>query len=111
MECVGEIQPTPCAAVYRVRIEYELPKSPRIFVEEPALELRCGEPIPHRYTSDSLCLYLPRSGEWTPGKNLAHTIVLWTSLWLFYYEYWHGTGEWYGGGTHAQSKDVVPWPE
>jgi hypothetical protein len=26
------------------------------------------------------------------------SIVPWTSLWLYYYEIWHATGEWLGGG-------------
>ena len=29
---------------------------------------------------------------------IAETIVPWASEWLFYYEIWKGTGEWYGGG-------------
>ena len=28
------------------------------------------------------------------------TIVPWASLWLYYYEVWHATGEWLGGGEH-----------
>lgn len=105
LECVCVIQPTPYSASYRVRIEYELYKAPRIFVKEPALELRCGKLIPHRYRSESLCLYLPGSGEWTAGKDLATMIIPWTALWLSYYEYWQATGIWFGGGTHEEPKE------
>jgi hypothetical protein len=31
---------------------------------------------------------------------LADTVVPWTSEWLFFYEVWHATGLWLGGGTH-----------
>ena len=105
LECVCELQPTRWSASYRVRIEYEIHRAPRIFVEEPALELRCGKSIPHRYRNESLCLYLPGSGEWTAGKYLANTIIPWIVLWLHYYEYWQATGIWFGGGTHEEPKE------
>jgi hypothetical protein len=30
--------------------------------------------------------------------KIATTIIPWLSLWLYYYEVWHATGEWMGGG-------------
>jgi hypothetical protein len=35
--------------------------------------------------------------------RIADTIVPWLILWLFYYEIWHVTGEWKGGGVHPPS--------
>jgi hypothetical protein len=51
---------------------------------------------------ERLCLYLPSADEWMPTQLIAETIVPWTSLWLFYYETWHATGEWLGGGDHPK---------
>ena len=31
---------------------------------------------------------------------IADTILPWTSLWLYFYELWHATGQWLGGGEH-----------
>lgn len=61
------------------------------------------ERIPHVYPGKRLCLYLPRSGEWTHEKYISETIVPWTSLWFYYYEVWDATGEWLGGGEHPSS--------
>jgi len=32
------------------------------------------------------------------------TIVPWACLWLYYYEVWHTTGEWLGGGLHPSAR-------
>jgi hypothetical protein len=42
---------------------------------------------------------LPGSGEWTNRKLIATTIIPWLMLWLLYYELWHATGIWQGGGV------------
>lgn len=87
---------------YTVEVSYRLGDSPNVYVLDPALKKRAGsdEPIPHMYSATRLCLYLPRAGEWNKGMYLSQTILPWTSLWLYYYEVWHATGEWLGGGVH-----------
>ena len=73
---------------------------PRVFVVSPTLlELR-GNPIPHRYSDGSLCLWQPAYREWRPTYWIAETIIGWAALWLFFYELWHACGEWLGGGEH-----------
>lgn len=94
----GEIQPTTASMTYTVRVEYELGKPPAVFVESPALERREGEKIPHLYSEERLCLYLPGAGEWKSDLPIATTIILWTYVWLYHYEVWHVTGRWLGGG-------------
>lgn len=86
---------------YRVRIEYcKHDVTPRVYVEEPRLAKRDGEPIPHTYEGKRPCLWLPKAGEWHPDLWIAETVVPWTSLWLCFYELWHATGEWLGDGEH-----------
>jgi hypothetical protein len=94
------IRPTSLSDAYRIRLEYSLEKSPKVFVESPELQERDGERIPHRYLDGSLCLYLPGSGEWDRSMFLFDSIVPWVSEWLIHYELWHATGEWHGGGIH-----------
>ena len=96
----GVVQPTPLSESYRVRIVYGHGSTPAAYVESPALRARDdGTPIPHVYPGPRPCLYLPGSGEWTNRKAVATTIIPWLLLWLTYYELWHATGEWQGGGV------------
>lgn len=97
----GTIKPTSISEIYEVEISFRHCERPVIRILSPKLELAEGaRRLPHVYKGDLLCLYYPRFQEWTSSKQLADTIVPWTSLWLFYYEVWVATGEWRGGGKH-----------
>jgi hypothetical protein len=104
----GEVRPTERSVAYKVRIEYSADEPPDVRVLSPKLESREeGGRLPHVYPGDRLCLYLPGAGEWTPDLSLAHTIVPWTSEWLFFYEAWRVLGVWLGGGVEpAQHKTI-----
>lgn len=101
---VGPIQPTPLSTTYKVSVDYELGVGPEVRVIEPALILRPGaEKLEHVYPGNRLCLYIPGSGQWSPACPISETTIPWTSLWLYFYEVWHATGEWLGGGKHPPS--------
>lgn len=107
--CKGKIQPTSMSAIYTVRITCGLDSAPVARVEDPALHPRSdGGKIPHTYADDQPCLYYPKRRDWTPERPISETIVPWLSLWLFYYEVWHVTGEWKGGGIHNGKEDPFP---
>lgn len=36
---------------------------------------------------------------------LVDSVLLWASLWLFFYEVWLATGDWLGGGEHPDVND------
>lgn len=96
----GHLQPLAICNKYEVIISYKLNDHPKVRVLTPKLEAhQNGDPIPHVYPGNRLCLYLPGIGEWHPTKMLSHTIIPWASLWLYYYEIWHATGTWKGGGV------------
>lgn len=100
VEWIGKLRPTPDSIEYTIKIQYELPIDPRVDVLEPFLKLAEGKKhLPHIYREGCLCLFTPKKGEWNSGKSIAKTIVPWTSLWLYFYEIWLLTGEWFGGGT------------
>jgi hypothetical protein len=106
----GTVQPTEISDNYRVRIEFEAACPPKVWVISPALCCREGaDRIPHMYDQKRLCLYMPGSGEWIGNMSLGHTLIPWISVWLFYYELWHGTGEWLGGGHETNL--TGPYPE
>jgi len=102
---IGLLQPTPSSNSYKVEIKYQVGDIPRVFVRAPALETRRGEnKIPHTYSKNEICVYLPGSNEWRPTMFIADTIIPWTSVWFFYYETWLATGKWCGGGTHPEKR-------
>ena len=95
-----DLLPTPLSELYTVRLRYKLAKPPKIEVLKPELIVPQGKRLPHTYSGDRLCLYYPGSGDWRGDMLLSKTIVPWISEWLYYYELWLVTGEWYGGGVH-----------
>ena len=98
----GSVQPIG-GATYRIRIKYLHGRRPVVDVIEPKLVTREeGVRIPHTFLTGSICLHLIE--EWDSSLFIHETIVPWTCLWLYYYEVWHATGEWLGGG-HVPSKD------
>lgn len=99
----GTIRPKPLSETYTVEISYTLGKIPKIVVLNPLLYPRSdSEKIPHVYGGNRPCLFLP--WKWNSDQLVASTIVPWLSLWLFYYEVWHYTGDWKGGGEHPTEK-------
>lgn len=94
--------PSPLSRDYLIRIEMAPESAPRIFVDDPDVEvLAGGRDLPHVYRNPTrLCLYLPGTREWQPWMRLDQTVVPWTSLWLFYFEDWLESDEWKGGGMH-----------
>jgi hypothetical protein len=87
------LKPTPMSVHYTARVRYKHRQRPVVTVVSPELQTRQGEPLPHVYSGDELCLYY--GSEFDGGEHfIADTIVPWTSEWLMYYEMWLTTGEW-----------------
>lgn len=99
---VGELRPFERGAVYVTRIEYDGLVVPRIWVESPELVRRSDdEEIPHMYDQERICCFMPRE-DWSGDMTIARYIPPRASQWLFWYELWHATGIWYGGGVHPK---------
>lgn len=106
MVWIGQLSPLGRAGIYKVKVKYSLHRRPRVWVLDPPLMKRSDdEEIPHLYSDGSVCLYLPWNNEWNRDLLIARTIVPWISLYLYFYEVWHITGEWMGGGQHPGSHD------
>ena len=89
----GKLRPTAKSREYLVEITYTLYSIPQVFILRPKLHPNA----PHIYKkSGALCLYYPEDGSWNNRKLLGNTIFLWTAEWLYYYELWLATGEWFG---------------
>lgn len=105
----GKISPSSLSGEYLVELSYKVGGAPKVSILSPALRPReDGEDIPHVYPGNILCLYLPKAREWNPSMRLSDTIVPWAALWLYYYEVWHSTGVWAGGGEHPVGKKSAP---
>lgn len=101
MKVTGMLQPTSRSIHYRFILKYSMTDTPKIKIVSPKLQKNSkGEDAPHLYPSENLCLYHPNYSEFGRTDFLSNTIIPWTSLWLYYYEIWHITGEWLGGGEH-----------
>jgi uncharacterized protein len=101
----GTMKPTEMSETYTVQITYSLDMpQPEVIILSPKLKKREDEKIPHVYPGTKLCLFRPRKKEWTKEMLIAETTVPWISLWLYYYEMWHATGQWLGGGEHFEPK-------
>jgi len=101
-------QPSPLSRIYLVRMIYSRGSYPKVFVVDPDLtELAQGKELPHVYQQKppQLCLYFPRTREWSPEMWLHKTLVPWAFLWLFFFEVWLATGEWKGGGIHPRARN------
>ncbi len=93
---VGEIQPKPFCEIYTVKIKYKLNIRPEVIVIKPRLRKRNGDPIPHVFPGQKLCMFRKKYFEWDSTMFIVDTIVPWTSLWLLHYEVWLSTGVWCG---------------
>jgi len=104
VSATGQIQPTPRSLPYTFKLKYRLAQRPKVNILEPQLEKHeNGDPIPHVYPGNELCLYYPKYQEFNSSMLIADCIIPWTSLWLYHYENWHITGDWEGGGVHPQT--------
>ena len=97
----GPLRPTETSPNYTVQIKYSPPRRPAVHVLAPELQHPGGKQIPHTFSGDRLCLHLP--GQWTTDMWIADTIVKWAAWWLFFYESWLITDEWFGEGHEPGS--------
>lgn len=102
---LGLLRPTDVSEMYAVAIRFRIGRVPRVYVTAPPLARLSDAEVPHRYSDGSLCLHLPK--EWDAAMLVAETTVPWATLWLYYYELWHATGDWLGGGAHPRLRPRV----
>lgn len=103
LKSVGTIKPTPRSETYIVEIKYKLHFPVKVSILQPTLLKNFnGDDVPHVYPGKKLCLFYPKYMEFKQCDFISDTIIPWTSLWLYYYEDWHMTGEWHGGGIHPE---------
>jgi hypothetical protein len=104
LKCVGSLQPTSRSTTYNFEMRYKIGYRPKIVIEKPELVKNFkGERIPHTFSWNEPCLYY--KNDFNSSKPIAKTIIPWLSLWLYFYEDWHITGIWNGGGIpHPTSK-------
>jgi len=99
---VGEMSPTASGFRYQIKVVCSEKFYPKIFVTNMNFD---GNRPEHLYEDNSLCLYLPSSNEYRPEDLVFPKLIDWTALWLYYYEIWLITDEWYGGGISHTTKD------
>ena len=88
----GTLKVDPSFPVYTVKIIYRGNDMPLVSIISPKLKPNA----PHRYKGGYLCLYHPNVFHWNGQKLIAKEIITWTAAWIYFYECWKQTGEWYG---------------
>jgi hypothetical protein len=107
---VQTITPTPLSDTYTIKLHYVIGQQPKVFVAKPTLTFALGQTkLKHVYSTkrQELCVYYPKWREWRPDMYFVHTLIPWTSEWLYHHEIWVGTGVWTGGGIeHDVDEDT-----
>lgn len=104
---IGFLTPTPLSDTYKIKLHYKRNEGVKIYVIDRKLELAEGKTVlPHVYSTpkQQLCLYYPKNNEWNTGMYYVQTLLPWASEWLFHYENWVSSGEWYGGGIDHEGE-------
>lgn len=110
--CEISVRPTPLSDEYILKVVFRQdPYNPfSVFVLKPnPLKLAKGEiGLPHVYNTkkQELCLYRPKKREWNNTMFLSKTAIPWAVEWLYFYEVWLCTGEWFGEGEHPPPKKM-----
>lgn len=105
-----QIKPSEVSSKYPITIKYDDRKSVKAWVTGNLKKLD-NPNFPHNHGVDKergcvqMCLYYPKNNEWDSSRLITKTIIPWISEWLFYYELWLGSDEWYGGGIHPERGD------
>ena len=107
---VNTISPSPLGDAYKIRLVYHISDiRPKVYVLNPKpLPLaKNRENLPHcyDYVKQELCLFFPDGREWNKTMLLTATIIPWIYEWLYHYEIWVGSGDWFGGGVHLTKQN------
>ena len=112
LSCTMLLTPSLASATYKVLITYKLSEfSPRSWLIEPIIESHKDKNLEHVYGFDAkghprLCVYDPKTNEWTGQMLLATSYVPWIVTWLNAYEYWMITNKWiYPAISHRKKKE------
>lgn len=97
IEFSGILRVKPELPEYSISILYRQNISPEVRILSPKLDKN----PPHYYKeSQTLCLYHPKLFQWKKTRLVADEIMLWTAGWIYFYELWLQTGEWFGPNAH-----------
>jgi hypothetical protein len=105
---IGKLKPSERSIEYSIKVSYRPHGIPQVFVLAPRLH----PDAPHIYKdTGALCLYYPEDNSWNSQKLLGNTIFLWTAEWLYYYELWLASGQWFGPEAPHRNNKVENHPE
>lgn len=99
-----------CGRQYTICLNYERGFAPRVWIVEPDFFKLTDLNFPHVYKEQSnmLCLYHPHDFQWHRNKDLIQTIILWSMLWIEFFEIFLETGKWYGPEANHNDNSSVP---
>lgn len=92
---IGELSPSELSEPYTTKIDYQLGQYPTVRILEPPIT-DAGKFVPHTYNNGTLCVHDNR--QWQPSMLIVDTFLPWTVEWLWHWEIFQATGEWFGDG-------------
>ena len=89
---------------YLIKVVYTKSVPPKVFVLEPDLP----RTTKHLYMDKSLCIYKPSNWQWQNEMKFDEDLFPNICTWLYFYEKWVETGNWYGEeAVHDLAPNVV----
>jgi hypothetical protein len=105
---IGDLRPSELSDPYTTKIEYRLGQYPTVRILKPAIT-DAGEFVPHSYDNGTLCVHNDR--QWQPSMLIVDTFLPWTVEWLWHWEIFQPTGEWFGDGDDARPGRTDRWEQ
>jgi hypothetical protein len=93
IEFTGTLQVRSDFPLYKVLIHYRGDVRPIVKILSP--EIASNRPHWHSIV-DEPCLYKAADYSWNKRKLIANDIVPWLAGWVYFYEMWLRTGNWFG---------------
>jgi hypothetical protein len=110
---IGSLRPSELSNPYTTKINYRLGRYPTVRILKPAIT-DAEEFVPHSYNNGTLCVHDDR--QWQPSMLIVDTFLPWTVEWLWHWEIFQATGEWFGDGDARPTpddrwEDLPPLPQ
>ena len=99
---------------YRVRIDYQENKSPKVYMITPQIDMSNSLEIhtfgmhyhsAYKRNLPKLCLTYWDEDKWNNSILLTDSYIPWAIEWTEFYEIWLLTGKWHGGGVHPSGSE------
>jgi hypothetical protein len=110
------VRPYPDTQEYTICINYEKRWPPRVWIVVPDISLKNNLPHVFSKQKNRLCLYHDNDWQWHSYYKMRDTILVWSLMWIVYYEDFCITDKWRGPEAEHYSiehclSEKIDYPE